>query len=39
LASDEEIATLPGFGMQLAEQIKNFLADFPQGPAGDTPKD
>jgi excinuclease ABC subunit C len=39
LASAEEIATLPGFGMQLAEQIKNFLADFPQGPAGDTPKD
>ena len=39
LASVEEIATLPGFGVQLAEQIKNFLADFPQGPAGDTPKD
>lgn len=39
LASAEEIATLPGFGMQLAEQIKNFLVDFPQEPAGDTPKD
>ena len=38
-ASAEEIATLPGFSVQLSVQIKNFLDDFPQGPAGDTPKD
>lgn len=38
-ASVEEIATLPGFSAVLAEQIKKFLEDFPQAPAGDTPKD
>ena len=37
-ASSEEIATLPGFSIKLAEQIHEYLNDFPQGDTPDTPK-
>lgn len=38
-ASAEEIATLDGFGLKLATQIREYLGDLQEGNMRDTPKD
>lgn len=38
-ASAEEIATLDGFGLKLATQIREYLGDLQEGKTRDTPKD
>lgn len=38
-ASAEEIATLDGFGLKLATQIREYLGDLQEGNTRDTPKD
>ena len=38
-ASVEEIATLDGFGLKLATQIREYLGDLQEGNTRDTPKD
>ncbi len=38
-ASAEEIATLDGFGLKLANQIREYLGDLQEGNTRDTPKD
>ena len=38
-ASAEELATLDGFGLKLANQIREYLGDLQEGNTRDTPKD